>query len=135
MGKLWVLFLVAPIIFLGCASGSLNTATVQQAVIQFDDSNAQATIDAATQIMKHWEMNSAFWRIQFGGKLSADEFYKLRMSMNALDALKKEIGDKKLTERQAGEIIAWFGKFVEAGGNALLDEWIPKILALIKQLK
>jgi len=103
-------------------------------LIQFDDQGAAATVQITTQLMRHWEINSEFWKVQVGKKLDTEDFYKLKTSWNALDALHAEIGGNAPTEKQAGQILSWYLKWLAEGGDKLKDVILPWVLKYAAQL-
>lgn len=128
--KLWILFLIIPVIW-GC-SASQNQVIIQN-IQQWDDQGAELTRVAGKQILKHWAMNSAYWKIQIGGKISSDEYYKLRTAMYALDGYVPY--KDNLTDIQCAEVVSWYSKWLVAGGTMLVDEYLPKILELLARIK
>ncbi len=105
----------------GCASPEL---------IRFDDQNAANSVKAANQILKHWRMNSAFIRTASDGQLDESQNYAIKKPMDKLDELAKK--SLPLTdEKDVGETLGWFGLFLSAGGQKVVDTVMPYILRLI----
>lgn len=129
------LLVVAIGIIIWCTGCASQMSQIQTSLTNFDDQNAQRTIAISTQILKHWDMNSAFWKIQVGGKIETDEYMRLKIAWIALDKLKMEIdGSIAMNEKQAGEVLSWYLKWVSAGGKALYDTVLPSVLKLATEL-
>jgi len=128
--KLFLICLIA-ISLTGCAT---QFGQVQQSLTQWDDQNAQATVAISQQIMKHWRMNSVFWRIQIGPRIETEDYYRLKLAWDHLDALSNEITSAPVTEEQAGAVLSWYIKWVWAGGKELYNSVLPSILKLATQL-
>ena len=125
--------IIGLIIYAFGGSTTAQTVSLISSISQIDDENTAVTIAISNQIMKHWEMNSSFWRIQIGKRLDMEDNFKLKQAWDELDRLKSEI-KKEITERQAGEVLSWYLKWVQAGGKDIWDVMLPKVLKLTEEL-
>ncbi len=126
--------LLLGIFLIGCSAS--QTATIKQALVQFDNDNAKRVNDIMAQVMKHWAGNSIFWKIQIGPKLQDEDHFKLRTAWENLDRIYKEkyLPAKKLEEVDAFEGFSWFLKWGAAGGKELAMELFGQAVALAAQL-
>jgi len=116
----YLLIFLLTFFLIGCASPQL---------IKFDNTNWANSVKAAAQIKSHWEANSAFIKIAVGVGLDDPSRAELKASIVALDKLTAK--PDPITQKDVGEILAWFGRFIAAGTQNVYDKVLPIVLKII----
>lgn len=118
---------IIPILFfflIGCGS-------IIPQIIVWDDQNAANSIKTAEQVKKHWDLNSAVLKTSLGATLNTDEYFKLKQSILGLDMATQK--PTPLAEKDAGEILGWFGRFVIAATERAVDKITVIVTKLIAE--
>ncbi len=109
-------------------AGLWGCASIQPQLIKFDDKNAELTLKAAKQIMKHEDMNSKFLRGIIGS--SMDKLPKaFSDTLDKLDKLQLKYGadQSQMTEGDAGTIVAYAFNLIEPSAQAIINQYWPGV--------
>jgi starvation-inducible outer membrane lipoprotein len=104
---------------IGCASPQF---------IKFDNQNYANSVIAAQQIKDKWAANSAFVKIAVVG-IQEPANAELYTAIVALDTLTAK--PDPMTQKDVGETLAWFGRFVAAGTQNVYEKVLPIVLKII----
>jgi hypothetical protein len=120
MKKIWIMVLLAPVLF-ACSS-------VTPQIVKFDDANAKATVENATQIMKHWPMNSGAIREGLGAAITEKLPVKFGKSLDRLDTYSLQYPEGKVVaEKDAGRIVVLVGNLIEPIVQTIINQYAPGV--------